>query len=321
MPLMNSADSNKSGCVIPFLLVWLTGWSAGTLTFDGIAAWGLFKQFDSLTYNEVPGIVTKSETQVDHDSDGTSYRLMLEYSYEVDGIGYTNDRRQYGFESSGRKDVERMAKEYIIEKSIVVYHNPADPEDSVLVRGVSAMDFFLPLFLLPFNLIMIGMFSFTVVAPVRRWFRKRPVTIKVWQRDVIWFAKVYSSLPVVAAGVTALAISFVSIFVVGLGQLLLPAWTLIIPAWCLVIVGSLVAYCKSGPAVRLEIDEFHQRLTVRSRGQTDPEPTDFASIRSIHTRGKTVLLDTAPTPITVSCGSESDAKWLRDWLRERWSGR
>ncbi|HUG70589.1 MAG TPA: hypothetical protein VMM76_22765, partial [Pirellulaceae bacterium] len=72
-----------------------------------------------------------------------------------------------------------------------------------------------PVQAVPFNMIMIGVFSFTVGSSVRVWFCKRPITIKVWQRDVNWFAKVYKFLPIAAAGVAALAISFISIFVVS----------------------------------------------------------------------------------------------------------
>lgn len=315
---MKSANANNSGCSVLFLLVWLIGWSAGTLLFDSMAVWGIAKQLHSLSYLQVPGLVTKSEMRVTHDSeDGDSYHLDLEYSYEVDGIGYTSDRRQYGFSSGGRSDVKRMAEEYAIGNSIDVYHNPADPADSVVVLGISALDLFLPLFLIPFNMIMIGIFSYTVGARVRGWFSKRPVTIRVWQRDVIWFAKVYNFLPIVSAGVTALATSFILIFIVGFGQILLSGWILIIPAWCIVIFGSLFAWLKTKPTVRLEIDEYHQRLTLQFPGQPEPDVIDITSIQSVDARDKTVVLNTDSAPIKLPCSSDTDAQWLREWLRER----
>jgi hypothetical protein len=118
-------------------------------------------------------------------------------------------------------------------------------------------------------MVMIGVFSFTVGSRVRGWFCKRPITIKVWQRDVNWFAKVYKFLPIAAAGMAALAISFISILVVGFGQFVVPGWILIIPAWCLVIAGSLFAWLKTSPTVLLEVDEYHRRLTVRTSSAGD----------------------------------------------------
>ena len=78
---MKSANANSSGCSVLFLLVWLIGWSAGTLLFDSMAAWGIAKQLHSLSYLQVPGLVTKSEMRVTHDSEGgDSYHLDLELS-------------------------------------------------------------------------------------------------------------------------------------------------------------------------------------------------------------------------------------------------
>ncbi len=318
---MKLNDSKGSGCIAPFMLVWLTGWTAGTLAFDGIAVWGLAKQLSTLRFDEAAGVVTKSKVEVDHDSEGTSYRLDVEYSYEVDGVGFTNDRISYGMAWNGENEVERMAKRYAVDTRIAVYHDSADPQDSVLIRGISAMDLFLPLFLIPFNIVMIGVFSFTVGSRVRGWFCKRPVTIRIRQRDVIWHVKVYKFLPIGAAGIAALATSFVSVFVVGFGQMILPGWWLIIPAWCVVILATLYAYFKCKPVVRLAVDPFHGRLTVQTRTAVGSETIDFARIRSIDVRGESVVLGANPEAIHLSCSGKDAADWLCGWLREKWPGR
>ncbi len=300
------------------MLVWLTGWSAGTLFFDGMAVWVIGKQIQSQAYNHVPGIVTKSEVRVSHDSeDGDSYHLDLEYTYEVDGVGYTCTRQQYGFALGSRRHVQRLAKQYAVDSSVDVYYRPADPEDAVLVPGLSTMDFFLPLFLVPFNVVMIGVFSFTVGARVRSWFCKRPVTIKVWQRDVIWYAKVYQYLPIAAAGVVALATSFLLTFVVGFGQLVLPGWILIVPGWCIVILGTLLVWFNTNPKCRLEIDEFHGRLTLKRSARVEPERVDTGAIQSVDQDAENVVLNTNDSEIKLACGSVTNAAWLSDWLRVR----
>ena len=99
-----------------------------------------------------------------------------------------------------------------------------------------------------------------------------------------------------------------------------PRLPAIIPAWCLVIAGSLFAWLKTSPTVLLEVDEYHQRLTVRQPGRRARDPIDLASVQSIAARGDNVVLECGSAPLELSCSGESEAKWLRDWLWERCRG-
>ena len=310
--------STGSGCGTAFVLVWLFGWSALTLTFDGFVARSLAKQLHSRAYSSTFGTIAKSAVEIHHDSDGYSYGLDLEYSYVVGGVGYSGTRYRYGFETSGEHDVEAIVERLPVDSRTKVFYNPSDPEDSLLAPGIGWFDLFIPLFLLPFNLVMVGMFSLTLGAKLRRRFRRPPVAIKIRQHDLMWSARVYQVIPMFAAGGTALGVSFISIFVVGFGQLLAPGWWLVVPAWCCVLGFSVAAYLCTKPSTRMEIDGFRRRITLYLRKRIEPVTLDFSRIESIEATSKSVVLGVERgKSIQILCGSERNAEWFRNWLQER----
>jgi len=148
------------------MLVWVLRWSDMTLTFDGIIVRGILQQLQSRVYERTAGLVTKSGVDVHSDSDGVSYRIDLEYSYEVDGVGYQNDRYRYGFEMFGRRDVRQIVARHSVDSMVDVFYDPAEPQDTLFALEISWIDFFTPLLMLPFNLIMVAVFSYAVVAPI-----------------------------------------------------------------------------------------------------------------------------------------------------------
>jgi hypothetical protein len=91
-----SPQDRPSGCIATCLAaVWIIWWTFGTLLFDGMLAWGIFWQLTATTYPSVPGVITKSEVLVDHDSDGTRGRPDLEYTYMVGGVEYRGTAYRY----------------------------------------------------------------------------------------------------------------------------------------------------------------------------------------------------------------------------------
>jgi hypothetical protein len=297
-------------------LVLLALFPAGVLWLDGIVCWSVAKQLHSLSYEKAPGIVTKSEMRVL----GASRDLALEYSYEVDGVGYTNNRLGY-FVESGRQEV-KMVEDYAVENAIVVYYNPADPQDSVLVRGLSEMDVSPPLALTMIN-VLLFVLAYPAGSGMFGWLCRRPIEIKVWRRDVVWFAEVYDLQPIEAGALAALVLSWILGFVVKLSQLVFPAWMLSplsTSALFMVVLGSLYTYVKTGPTVQLEVDEIHRRLTLRIPEEIDPETTNFASIQSIDACSETVVVATESRVFKLLCANASHAAWLRNWLCERCRG-
>ena len=311
-----SAQDTNSGCTSWFLLIWLLGWSGITLTFDVIIARGITRQLLSLHYKRTVGTVEKSAVAIHHGEDVT-LNVDIEYSYEVDGVGYENSLYRYGFQTSGDHDVRRVVARHPVESLVDVYYNPQDPQDSLLAPGISWLDLFILLFMLPFNLVMVGVFCYTLGARIGRSLRLSPIAVAVRRRDTTWFFKVYDVLPITAAGVTALAVSFVSIFVVGFGQVLISGWVLVISAWCCVLVASGAAYCYIKPEVTAEVNGYRQQIAVQLKQESDPVVAEFSKIESVTVREKTIVLKSDSDDIKIICRGERDAGWLRDWLHER----
>ena len=86
----------------------------------------------------VDGAITSSSYEYTTTDDGTTtYKPILEYSYQVDGVTYENDRMDFRVDPRKfdtlnelqawvRQEISRGAK-------LTVYYNPDDPADSVLI--------------------------------------------------------------------------------------------------------------------------------------------------------------------------------------------
>src|SRR5437764_2164637 len=58
--------------------------------------------------------------------------------------------------SSNDGGARRVVAEYPAGRQVDVHYAAADPADSVLLTGLEGADLFLPMFMTPFNLIMLG---------------------------------------------------------------------------------------------------------------------------------------------------------------------
>ena len=64
------------------------------------------------------------------------YGAKVQYKYSADGKTYLSDRISFGeFDSSSRKDAQKVVDKYPPDKEISVYHDPAKPENAVLEPG------------------------------------------------------------------------------------------------------------------------------------------------------------------------------------------
>ena len=70
-------------------------------------------------------------------------RLRLEYEYTVDGITYSNDRFRFGADRCRTGSAEEAPRDnfgrFPPGADITVYYDPADPTESVLVRGAAGL--------------------------------------------------------------------------------------------------------------------------------------------------------------------------------------
>jgi len=124
---------------------------------------------DSKNWPTAIGTIEESYIEETTDSEGnTTYYLVIEYSYSIDDVDYINSAiGTWGASSEwGHGDpwmIDDYLEKYPEGAEIKIYYNPVEYQDSVLEPGVSWMLYFL-LFLV--NLILIGLFFGSVIAPI-----------------------------------------------------------------------------------------------------------------------------------------------------------
>ena len=140
------------------LIVFLAIWTLFTILEDGLAGWDLYRQCKSTSYHSVQGIITRNET-VCHDYD--NYEVKIEYTYYVDEKRYTGNRYIYdammfGTSTSGsQRKAKKLERSFPMGRQVTIYHNPADPSDSLLKTGIIENHLFIFVVLAFFNIIML----------------------------------------------------------------------------------------------------------------------------------------------------------------------
>lgn len=200
-----------------FGLIWLVV----TLGVDGLFGYGVYRQTGAASYPAVPGVVTHSEVIDDYSGGGEvdagpTYRVDVKYDYEVGKTKYTGDKVRYGVGYGDEKLVRQFVKQHPRGTQVTVYYNPDEPGDAVLETGVQHLDYFLALFIAPFNFGML--FVLGMVFP--RWREGgKPLPaggVAILQRPDGVHLRLTQMSPPAAAGLTAFVISLVSVFGVGL---------------------------------------------------------------------------------------------------------
>jgi hypothetical protein len=112
-------------------------------------------------YRETPGEVLSSAVRrVRHTgNDSDTFAVVVSYAYSVDGRPYEGHRYEATESSqSGSWAAETVAR-LGAGVAVPVYYDAADPSRAVLVRGVNGSDILWPLMLVPFNLMVFGLWS------------------------------------------------------------------------------------------------------------------------------------------------------------------
>lgn len=194
-------------------------WTALVGVADGIVGRNLFRALRALDYSETTGIVLSSEVTHQYGSKGGNYGVAIRYRYEVNGTEREGDRyRHSGFSSSSDSSwADAVVGQHPVGASVKVYYDPANPEESVLSRGINGSDLFILLFLTPFNLIMLALW----VAPVGALFHRiRPPVaggVKWWTDGRTTRVRLPPYSPIVAGLGGVGGTAFASIFILGFG--------------------------------------------------------------------------------------------------------
>ena len=259
-----------------FGILWLLFWSAITCAFDGVWLWMLATQALTWTYAATEGTVLESRIEQAKDSDGdTTFDAKIAYEYAAGGRKHRGEtiRHLEMRMNGGRQQAQESVQRFPVGKRVTVYFDPDRPAKSVLERDLRGGDFFLPLFMMPFNVIMLGGW-YAVFGSWRK--RGKPAGIQVRDDGLTVTARIYDVTPLAAAVVAVMASSFVLIFVCGFGMLVLPVDWLVPAAWCIVLGSAIIAWSRfRQPTTTFEYDHFSSRVSItKSDGQSHAFKTD-----------------------------------------------
>ena len=157
-----------SGCAGGlFGAVWIGFWSLGTLLFDGFLIWYCCQQTLALSWPTAPGTITHSEVKAETDSEGTSYKPDVRYRFVVNNVEYSGEGIRLFPAAMGMAHAEAMVRRYPVGKQVPVRYRPQSPDWSLLEAGIGPMEAFLALFLTPFNVIMLGGWTYARNSVIR----------------------------------------------------------------------------------------------------------------------------------------------------------
>ncbi len=271
-----------------FLLVFVLGWSGITLTFDVIWASGVHQQLAALGYPTTDGIVTESKAVSSRGGHGRATTApKITYSYQVANKKYTSDRYRYRQFSSSDGNAARVVAQHPVGRQVTVHYSPDDPADAVLLTGLEGSDLFLPMFMMPFNAVMLALWWGSAVG-IRNW-RRPPVAGGVQFWDDGYQLRV--RLPRCAAwvvGLLWLAVpSFALTFILGLSSGFNPSLDLMEIVWSLLLIVALAAYLKVklrliGGRADLVVDDLNRAVTLpQTFGRKEPQTLTADQLRSL----------------------------------------
>ncbi|HEU5070061.1 MAG TPA: DUF3592 domain-containing protein [Verrucomicrobiae bacterium] len=329
----------SQGSGLTILLIFGLFWTALVGTFDGLLGCNFYRQVRASHFAQTTGQVTASEVTHHRGSKGgTTYGVSIHYNYTVDGQKFSGDRYRYAnWSSSDSQWAHDAVAQNPVGAAVPVFYNPKNPQDSLLSPGVTGGDCFMLLFLTPFNVVMLGIWSLPCAALRRKWRPSDCGGVK-WTTDG---RRLRVRLPRYSPWVIGLATigltSFLATFVVALSGGFHPRFAVVMGTWGLILVlGAGVALWtwrrqRSGQS-DLVIDEiegtvqlpatfsrkFPQTVPLAALGEVEVE-----TIANRGSRGGT----TYSYAVTLPCdgGSQKLTEWYdeqraRDfagWLRQR----
>lgn len=185
-------------------------WSLVVLVPDGLLVFLTAKNIAAQWYPSVPGEITHSAEQREGNE---SFDTKVRFRYTVNGQEFTGQRLHF----LNLRDVSRPSKaqrtlaRYPVGQRVDVIYHPNDPSDSALERTLNGMPLSFALFLLPFNLLMLGGWKW--ISRRVRGLRSLPLR----REGVRWFVLPTNGQPWGVALTIASLLSFLAIFVVGIG--------------------------------------------------------------------------------------------------------
>lgn len=296
-------------------------WSVLTLGFDGGIGYFAYLNLRSNSYVETIATVTASRIDDSRDSDGdTSYRPHIEYDYQVDGRPQHGTVRRYGeMGVSGHgahRSVQTIIARYPVGGQVPVYYDPRTPATAVLERGLSGTELFLALFLTPFNMIMLAIWSGVISGGSRQ--ADGAAEDSLLKESGVGYEIDFPRIhPVVAFGIGLGGGAFLLIFVIAFTSGFHPSLSSMTTAWSLLLAFAFACSTASLRKTRYFVDPATRQLSITGRWLKPDETVDGATISGISAEKSAVQSDNSPPAYYVQLryidGAGLDRKQSIGW--------
>lgn len=267
-------------------LFFMVLWSSMTLLFDSFMVFPVVRQLFATSYLSVPGKILSSEVVQKDTDDGTVIRVKVRFAYSVNGVDYVGGRFRYG--AHDFVNTRAMVAALPAGKTVLVYYRKSSPGDSIVAPKLYGGDLFHFIFMMPFNIVMLG-FGWIACGRLRRaWLHPLAGGVKIIHEPGKKRARLTALSPIATAFVTVGLLAFCSLFVVLLvdGGPAASLRTMIVTLSIIfgggILAGIWQAAMASAGKYDLIIDELNGVMELpRSCGGKAPVRIPFARVERI----------------------------------------
>lgn len=315
---MIRVNTNSSVGVSIFMIGWLLFWTAIVMLFNVIFLGSIVDALRSHSFPSVLGSITRS--QIVHSGGEDGSHVEVAYEYFVGRDRYENDALRFGMNMNGLTSLQQVVDRYPVGVEIPVYFDPDDPQHSAIEQGLLPADLFMPIFLMPFNMVMIGGWYLLIGPAIRRLFVWPPGGMSVRSTGMRQIYSAYKIDPLLTMMIAAGAGGFVCTFMIGFGFFFLPAWILILVGYLAIVAVTMYVWWKNRPST-LELNLVRGTLTTSANDEV--EVMDTNRINSIAARESNVgeengmlVINANDTEISFPCFNRVNSEWLKLQLEQ-----
>src|SRR5262245_29618415 len=109
---------------IGFVGVWLTLWTAGTVTFDAGLAASLYYQLRALGFRTADGVIVSTRLEEKSNDEGIAYTPVVEYRYVVGREEHQGRRINDQWAATSSQAARRALAQYPVGRQVTVYYDP-----------------------------------------------------------------------------------------------------------------------------------------------------------------------------------------------------
>lgn len=261
--------------------------------FDFMMIGPALRQIAARSYPTTTGNIVSSEIETSTDSDGSSHRPRITFSYEVNGQMYESSTWRYG--DLGLSDstyAREIIDTYPSEKQVTVHYNPVRPRDAVLSTEIDGTDRFAVLFLSIFNFLTLGAWCLCLFWLRLLVFNPPAGGLRLIQRGAAIHVRMPRIGPVLAAAMGFGGVCFVSVFIAGFLMHMAPPVWFIYSVWVVALLAAIGTYlwrslALAGGGADLIVDATNRVLSLPPiAGRKERAEVAFDAVRSIEIKSQ-----------------------------------